>query len=326
MFFVRIAFFLEKNNVFDIKNEKKLFKNKEVECVIKVDRRFGHEKVTITYGPFDKYKDAECQGEYLFNNVKKTMARNGVPIDFTTSLGELTEYGEKNIKMLLPDIDITNKIVENEVLGMSIHKVQKDISEYIFICQETIIERKWSDINFIPEDTVFDSKLNIAYSLINLSNLTESIAISFVLKISAVEALISDKQYRDALYRLFIDRVNKQFNIRGVMKTDTEQINSESECEKVLARIKCDIGSLKISSIGEKCNNLIGGANLTQQYSMMSAEQFFKICYNIRSNFIHVGTADIEFINNNLHILHKLAIDVLEYYENKCYLQGRRKK
>ncbi len=53
---------------------------------------------------------------------------------------------------------------------------------------------------------------NNAYSLLNSGNAINDIRASFILRITALEALVSDKQKKNDNYQKLINAINKKFS------------------------------------------------------------------------------------------------------------------
>lgn len=334
LFYVRIVFFINKKYEFEFDEKLTRLIDNDVVWKISVDQReeFINSKVVIISNGFKEKEAAEYAGKRIFYSVKKKFITMGIPINISGGLGvldttqtsfstgEFTEHGLKYIHLLLPQL--RNKIVRNEVLGMVIYEFEENIviSDVTFIAQDVqvAIKMKLSDLEIgeYPES----KKLDIAYSLLNSSNAINDLRTSFLLKVSAIESLVSADEYNDKVYCNTLNKLNKLITI------DNLENNSELTAEaylRLLQKIKSAIGLLKKKSINEKCIDLISSYSITKRYIGLEAPIFFNKCYGIRSEFVHTGTYG-KNLNEEQKIrnleeynieLQKLVIDILEHYE-----------
>lgn len=333
MYYVRIVFFIKDDYDLDLDDEIVLFENNGPKCKAKVDRRFEELKVILTYGSFEEESVAEEEGEKLFYSVKKQFIKKGIPINISGGLGVLdtprksfytggiTKAGLENIEVLFPQLK--NKTVRNELLGMGVYELDKDISEVKFLCQQLSGTMKCNFPDIKIEEHKKDDKINIAYSLLNSSNSINDIRASFLLKISAIESLVSEEEYKNKDFCSIINFLNKK-------KIKFEDLNDNFDStvdnlRSIIHRIKSAFGNLKKKSISEKCRGLIANAQLSKKYLKMNAIDFFNKCYKIRSNFVHSGsynnkdgqTGKIRKLEDYLRELDNLVLDLLYYYENE---------
>ncbi|MCI2254552.1 hypothetical protein L2D08_09250 [Domibacillus sp. PGB-M46] len=331
MYYVRIVFFISKEYDFNIENEFTLFQSGDITCKVEIKRREDTDpKVILSYGGFKDREVAEQEGEKLFYSIKKQFIKEGIPINISGGLGVLdtlqmsfangglTEHGLKNIDQLFPQLK--NKPVRNETLGMEIYKLDEDISTITFIAQEAKIKKTMDFPKIEMAEYKENTKINIAYSLLNSSNAINDLRASFLLKVSAIESLVPDKSYKDDKYCYFINQANKLISME---KMSNDLDIPEEEMQKIVQSIKGSIGSLKKKSIGEKCKELIERCNLEKTYLNLDAIAFFNKCYKIRSEFVHTGiySGDVPEIEKirELEIyrmeLDKLVVDILDYCE-----------
>ncbi|MFJ7183714.1 hypothetical protein [Lysinibacillus xylanilyticus] len=334
LFYVRIVFFVDKTYDFDLDEEITLFNDKNVVCKVIINRRdeFEGSKVIITYGGFKGKEIAEYEGKKLFYSVKKKFITAGIPINISGGLGVLdttqtafsngglTEFGLKNIHLFFPLL--ANEVVRNEILGMGIYEFDQniDISEVKFISQDARIslKRKFPELEIAEYPQ--DKKLDIAYSLLNSSNVINDLRTSFLLKVSTIESLVSDDAYNDNVYCDMISKINKLITIDNV---GNDADLPEEEYVKTLQKIKSSIGLLKKKSINIKCIDLINSYNFNSKYKNLEAAAFFNKCYKLRSEFVHTGTYEntlteeqkIRNLEEYNMELQKLVVDVLECYE-----------
>lgn len=337
MFYVRITLFLINDYDLTIEGEQVLFQTKDALCKIKVDRRLEHVKVIYTYGGFNTEEVAALEGEKLFVNVKKRFIKLGVPINISGGLrvldttqtsfttGGITEHGIEYLKAHVPEL--ANRTVENDVLGLSIYQFDEDISEVKFVGQEAKMIKKIPAPVIEMADYKEDDKLKIAYSLLNSSNAVNDLRVSFILKVSAIESLVPEEQRKDEEYCNIINQINKM-----IKKDNIKSELPDAELEKIINKVKNDIGALKKKSIGEKCRSLIEKCGIEKQYLGKDVLIFFKECYSIRSDFVHTGTFKnkedeinkIRELETYLEALNSLILEILDYYETNICISSPR--
>ena len=330
MYYVRIVFFVTNGYDLDIDEEYTLLQSESIICKVTIDRRLENVKVIISYGGFENEEIATQEGDKLFHSVKKRFVKNGIPINISGGLrvldttqksfhtGGLTQYGLEHIEEIFPQL--ANKTVRNETLGLEIYQLDEDISEVKFIGQSAKITKKVKFPEIEIEEYKGNNKVNVAYSLLNSSNSINDLRASFLLKVSAIESLVSEDAYKEKIYCDIINQINRMIKLENI-KVDLEIPNDE--IQKIIQKLKGSIGTLKKKSIGEKCKDLILLCNLNKIYLNMDVILFFNECYRIRSKFVHTGTyrnevTEIEKIRElemYLNELNSLIIDILDYYE-----------
>lgn len=346
--YARLAFFLGEYHVLEKQTERELFKNGEAICKVKVrhTKKKGFESnadqnqdidvdvmVIFSYGPFSTEKVALEEGQKLLFAVRKSFAKNWIPISVFNEFGildsehdyfdngGLTTEGKENSALLYPELE--GYAIENGVLGLKVYQLEEDISNVKFFHQAVEVWRKgeFPKIGFSNVDV--DGKLKIAYSLLNSSLAINDLRTSFLLKVSAIEALVSEPSYHEKKYCDAIDLVMKMIKIETIPLNELNSISSE-ENERIIHRLKSSIGSLKKKTIAEKSNDLIKNCNLVKTYDLKDAITFFKECYQIRSNFVHTGKinktetelkVEINILKDKTVVLHELVIDILEQFE-----------
>lgn len=328
MYYVRIVFLVTQGTELDITEDQCLLQTDSAAYTIKIDRRFNKEKVIISSSGFNTEEEAFREGKKLVYNIKKTFVKKGIPINISGGLGVLdttqtsiyvggaTEFGLENIHLLLPGLE--NKTVRNEVLGMEVYQLDEDISEVTFLIQEVDIKRTVAFPGLRLDDLKENDKLEIAYSLLNSSNAINDLRTNFILKISSIEALVSEVDYRDENYCNAVKQINKL-----ITKNNIKLDLSDMDLEKVVNGLKSSIGALKKKTIGEKCKALIENCNIQKQYQGKDVVSFFNECYNMRSDFVHTGTfknkedeaQKIRELEMYLFDLNSLVLDILESYE-----------
>lgn len=337
MYYIRIVFFVRDDNDFYIEDEAVLFEKNGIECKVKIDRSSEDLKVILTHGGFGKEKEAEEEGKKLLYSVKKQFVQKGIPINISGGLGVLdtnqksvetggfTQYGMDHIEQFFPQLK--NEIIKNEKLGMKIYKLEEPISQVKFASSniKSTLKHRFPPID--TEEYREDVKLNTAYSLLNSSNAINDKRVSFLLKISVIECLVSEDEYKDEKYCSVINDINK-----NLIKIENVKVYNDipnNELEKILNRIKSTFGNMKKKSIGEKCTDIINNAKLKNKYLKQDAISFFRECYKIRSTFIHSGTYNTDVnkseddkayeLGNYTTALNGFVLDILDYYENSLW-------
>lgn len=337
VYYVRIVFFVRDDNDFRIEDETVLFEKDGIKCKVKLDRNLEDLKVILTYGGFRKENEAEEEGKKLLYSVKKQFAKKGIPINISGGLGVLdtkqetidtggfTQYGIDHIEDLFPQFK--GKLIRNERLGLKIYKLEEPIAEVKFISSEAKATLIHKFPTIYTQEYKEDDKLNIAYSLLNSSNAINDRRVNFLLKVSVIECLVSEDDYKGENYCVVVDYINKNLirteNIRDYIDIPIEEL------ETIINKLKSTFGSIKKKSIGEKCTELINNAQLKNEYLKMDAISFFRKCYIIRSEFIHSGAYSIDknkSENDKIHelgsyitALNDLVLDIIDYYEKSLY-------
>lgn len=331
MFYVRIVLYTSKEYDFKIEDETTLFSSDEAICKLNIDRRFEYLRIIVTYGGFTKREIAEQEGKILFYNLKKQFIRIGIPINISGGLGVLdttqtsfdtgglTEYGLNNISLIFPQLkDVT---VRSEKLGMQIYELGEDISNVKFIVEEVSSVRTMNSFPKLNSEIYNENyKINVAYSLLNSGNAINDLRANFLLKVSAIESLVSEDSYKDKNYCDILNKINKFITVDNLK--DQLEI-SEIELDKMLQKIKSAVGNLKKKSIAEKCVDLIESCDIQKKYLNKDAISFFNACYRIRSEFVHTGEykknsteeQKIRELEEHLIELNTLVFDILDYYE-----------
>lgn len=341
--YARLAFFLGEYDILEKQEEKVLFRNGEAICTMKIKhtKKPGIENdsqedmnvdvmVVFNYGPFADEKVALEEGRKLFFSVKKSFSKNYIAMKIFNEFGildsekdyydngGLTVEGLASSAFIHPELD--GHHVANGFLGLKVYQSEIDISKVKFYHQAIETWKKFEFPDIELNNNKIDSKLLIAYSLLNSSLAINDLRTNFILKISAVEALVPEDSYKDENYCNAINQIVKSIDAKIINSNENDPI----EIEKNVQRLKSSIGSLKKKSIAEKCNDLIIKCDLTKQYDSKSPVAFFKECYQLRSNFVHTGKMNKKESELNDEInelvtktisLHELVIDILEKYE-----------
>ena len=311
MYFARIVFFCDDRLTFKNLSEDRLFlfEAGNAKCTVKQKQQGQRRKVILEYGGFDNEEEARKQGINLLRNVKLQMCKQDIAINISGIKGvldskeisvkpaEFTEHGLLIIRNQLLEMGrITpDQIVREEFLGLNIYKVVSDIDEIHFVAQD--FEIKY-DTDFKLDNIILKSwneKLDVALSFLNTGSLSNDIRIKFLLKIMAIEVLVSDKQSETDDYVKMIDNIIKSLSTG-----------------ELFDRVKNDIGRLKIKSIGKKCRELIETVCAEKKYLENDAVAFFNKCYRFRSSLVHSGNMDIDEISKYDYPLKNMVVDIIE--------------
>lgn len=317
MYFSRIVFFCEKGLTFENLSSDKieLFKYNDYKCTVKSKVQNEKTKVIIEYGGFKTKEEAQREGGNLLRNIKLEMCKHNNPINISgvdgildckepsVKNGEITEAGLAFLKQKFVDNGIIseNQNVMQDALGLEIYEVISSMDEILFVDQTIEIKK---NTNFEIKRYNFEfwnNKLDIALSFLNTSNLINDIRIRFLLKIMAIEVLVSDKEYNDKNYLDIINHITKDINCTN----------------ELMAKIKNDISQLKVKSIGKKCKKLIETHCKEMSYSELDSLKFFNICYKMRSQLVHSGQIDLSELEKYDEPLKILVIDIIESISRK---------
>lgn len=312
MFYVRLLFFSERKLTFENLSEEPivLFESETAKCIAKKKRQGEKTKVILEYGGFEEEEKAREEGINLLRNVKLQMCKHNNPINISGINGMLdckayavmpaqfTEYGLAFIRQELIKLGIisADKVVMEDVLGLAIYEVKSSMDEIHFVTQEADITYK-TDFTLNRMDYQFWSeKLDVVLSFLNTSILINDVRIKFLLKIMAIEVLVSEKETENE------DYVNAIKSIMGEIDTSNQ----------LGVKLKNDIGRLKIKSISKKCKNLIEQYCSKKIYAGLDALSFFDKCYKLRSGLVHSGEINVEEIGKYDEALKNLVVDIIE--------------
>ncbi len=312
MFFARILFFCDKKLSFENLSEDPIviFQNNEIKCVAKKKIQGEKTKIIVEYGGFQEKEKAQEEGIKLLRNIKLQMCKNNNPINISGIMGMLdcTEFAvmpakftDEGIAYIKQELIKMGKIsdsiiVMEDVLGLKIYEVESSMDEIHFVAQDVEIKYK---TDFMLDRTSFkywDEKIDVALSFLSTSILINDVRLKFLLKIMAIETLVSSKETEDSEY------INAVENIMSKINTSNE----------IGSRLKNDIGRLKIKSIGKKCKSLISKKCGNRKYADLDAVSFFDKCYRLRSGFVHSGEISVEELVAYDEALKKLIVDIIE--------------
>jgi len=331
MYFARIVFFLENGHDLKIGESRieepiELFNSGSKKCTLKIDRRMNKKKVIITYGLFGDEEDAKAKGSNLLDSIKVLFIRQGIPIKINSSRGVLdstkkfadnggfTYHGLANVHHMFPELEGVH--VENELLGLGIYEADESesLEDIKFMAQSLGIELR-SNIPEITDEYSMNKDLRTSYSMMNTSNLIQDNRAKFIVRITALEALVSNRIKHESDFCNVVDELLKDYV--SELRLDSLKPLEDAKKLEYLNRLKNSIGRIKEKSIGEKCRELIVNSNLSKKYYEMDAITFFNKCYSIRSKFIHYGDYDVSVVDSYLVPLNELVLDVLEKQDNQ---------
>lgn len=328
MYYARVVFIVEKYRFKNVLENNILFRNEEAVCTVKFS---GDEElpytIALTYGGFKEEDTAIKEGEKLFRSIKKKFFEINIPIEISPKIGfmDTIEYESRDgaiTESCLNSLStqFPGKIFKNSFLGLSIYELQdnEDINDVIFLFQDLQITAKLEfpsiDINDGYKD---NEQYHKVFSFLNLSNLLEDERLKFIIKISAFEILISDTEKEDKVYIDLIKQINNKI---GVDQLQNNYDISQEDFLVIVNKIKSSIGSLKNKSIMNKAVDLIQSADIKENYWGKSKIEFFKYCYNIRSEIVHAGKYNVND-EHKLNVLNKVLdhflLDIIDFLSKK---------
>ncbi|HFL3653738.1 TPA: hypothetical protein ACG3P3_001462 [Clostridioides difficile] len=314
MYFARILFFCDDGLSFDnLSNEPvELFQYGNYTCHAKSQKQADKTKVIIEYGGFESREKAESEGIELLRNIKLEMCRdnNKINISGTSGVLDCTEKSVKSTGLTEEGLNIIKNVlvckgeisedtrVIGDVLGLEIYEVISSMNEIHFVADAFKIKCN-TDFKLKRRSFEFENnKLDIVLSFLNSSSLINDIRIQFLLRIMAIEVLVSDKEYNEKNYIEIINNIIKNISCS----------------DKLMERVKNDIGQLKIKSIGKKCKELIEQRCGDKKYFGLDVSKFFNNCYKMRSELVHSGKIDIMELEKHNEPLKLLVIDLIESF------------
>ncbi|EQF22291.1 hypothetical protein QEW_4460 [Clostridioides difficile CD160] len=314
MYFARILFFCDDELSFDnLSNEPiELFQYGNYTCHAKSQKQADKTKIIIEYGGFESREKAESEGIELLRNIKLEMCKYNNKINISGISGVLdcaeksvkpAEFTEEGLDMLKNKAIREKKIskdtrVLEDILGLEIYEVISSMNEIYFVAQGLEIKYN-TDFKLKRRSFEFENdKLDIVLSFLNSSSLINDRRIRFLLRIMAIEVLVSDKEYNEKNYIEIINNIIKNISCS----------------DKLMERVKNDIGQLKIKSIGKKCKELIEQHCGDKTYFGLDVSKFFNNCYKMRSELVHSGKIDIMELEKYNEPLKQLVIDLIESF------------
>lgn len=314
MYNARIVFYYD-NSKLELKNLNKeyqeLFQQGVYHCKAKAEQSGRKTSVTIIFGEFETEDEAASEGENLLRHIKLEMCKQHNPIEISSkdgmldtkesciSTGGLTEYAKNMIKENMGE-ELDNIEILNEKLGLSIIKADKNNIFFSSSVGGKII--KSFKLDYCKYKN-WNEELDIVLSLLSSSLQINDVRIEFLLKIMAIESLVSSKQKKGEDYVNAIDYVIQN------LKLDVD--------DDLAKQIKSDIGSLKNKSISKKCKDLVSKYCGDEVYADLEATKFFDKCYRMRSGLVHSGELASENFNKYNAALTDMVINIIEKIANE---------
>lgn len=314
MYNARIVFYYD-NSKLELKNLNKeyqeLFQQGVYHCKAKAEQSGRKTSVTIIFGEFETEDEAASEGENLLRHIKLEMCKQHNPIEISSkdgmldtkesciSTGGLTEYAKNMIKENMGE-ELDNIEILNEKLGLSIIKADKNNVFFSSSVEGKII--KSFKLDYCKYKN-WNEELDIVLSLLSSSLQINDVRIEFLLKIMAIESLVSSKQKKGEDYVNAIDYVIQN------LKLDVD--------DDLAKQIKSDIGSLKNKSISKKCKDLVSKYCGDEVYADLEATKFFDKCYRMRSGLVHSGELASENFNKYNAALTDMVINIIEKIANE---------
>lgn len=320
MFFARIAFWSGfKSSINNVNGDKvTLFIQDKIQCVARKKICGDKERIIIELGPFDDYEIAKVEGINLLRNLKFEMCKKRIGINISGQFGildnefslnlfrecEFTQDGLERLREeLLSKNKITTETVKEDILGLTIHKVNKNLEEYYFVPHECLV-REENSLNLNYRNVVWDDKISTSLSVLNSSELVNDRRLRFLLKIMTIEILVTGEEKKESGYITSIDK----------LLIEIDKLSIESNMKN---KLKSDVGSLKNKSISQKCREIVNKFCSNKKYGDMDGDKLLRKCYSIRSSFVHAGTMSFDDIDSYSKNLHKMVVDVLIGYQSE---------
>lgn len=314
MFFARIRFNLTKNHTFQNLSASpvELFTLGTAKCVAKSDTRGNRNVVILEYGGFESSDAAYEAGIRLVRQIKFQMIKNEISINISGGAGLLdrastyyqsgvvTEYGMAALRngALFGEVIPESIQLENDYVGLKVFEVAETLNEIRFIAQEIELSTKSDFALCVPVLNAWDNQMDISLSLLNTSIGINDSRLTFLLRLMAVEALVSAPQSRDADYIEAID----------ILKS---HIDSLEICAEYKQMLKSQLGQFKEQSISQKASNLLKRYLSGKTYADMEPHKLFSMCYRARSSFVHSGVIDGVDIGTVNMALKQMTLDLL---------------
>lgn len=314
MYNVCIVFYYD-NSKLEFKNLNKeyqeLFQQGVYHCKAKAEQSGRKTKVTIIYGEFETVDEAKIEGENLLRHIKFEMCKQKNPIEISSQNGMLdtkdssiekcviTEYTKNLIREKMGE-EFDNIEISGEKLGLSI--IKSDKSNFFFSSSvEGKIIRSFK-LDYCKYKN-WNKELDIMLSLLSSSLQINDVRTEFLLKIMAIESLVSSKQKKEEDYVKAIDHVIQS------LKLDVDDV--------LVEQIKSDIGLLKNKSVSQKCKDLVSKYCGDEVYADLEATKFFNKCYGMRSGLVHSGEVESKNFNKYNAALTDMLINIIEKIANE---------
>ena len=308
MFYVRIRFNLLFDYYFNCTEcSYTIFEQDGKQCILKSEGNLPinkSAKLTIHYGAVDDYDEASACGEALLQVLKLYLAKRRIPVKISHEVGLVDSIGKNIASGGMSEYEMKivynlfSKPIINDSLGLTVVEVATNINDIIICSAEANLTVTIPEPYFNLENKYYDDSSIIAISLVSSAVYfySKDLRVSFLLYISAVEALIKEREEEDDTYIKEIEYLQNQ----------TTNV-----------KLKTALGNLKNKSIGQKTRELISRLCPDLQYDSYSAVTFWNKCYDLRSKILHNGSIELNVLQERHQLLHNLVIDILyRYVEN----------
>lgn len=287
-YYAKLTFYLNNDYSFSNLGEDpiQLFEDGDALCVAWKDERWIRRRIVIEYGPFLEREKAEQKGINLVRCIKLDMIKREYPIQISEErcgldspriisvFGGVSEWAK--LCETYADLKSSPKIIENECIGLGIYEVEENLDEIEFFIAEG--EGRLSQNLALNKRTLkfWNEHMDISLSLLVSSVGINDIRATFLLRMMAMEALVSENQTREEEYISAID----QLYIK---------IDEMETCDKYKKRLKEQLGRMKQKSIKQKVCELLKMQLGGKKYAGYTAEELFAQCYKARNGFVHAG-------------------------------------
>lgn len=233
-------------------------------------------EIAILGGPYSSLEDAKTTATRVRQAVLIWAVRGRFGLDFG---GDgivrtfLTDYGKKYYEQEF------SRPIRNDRLGIDVYESQKDLlfaslkgSMAVGRHADTFAQQVWQQINTpLP----LTEKQIIAAELYSASFFDVPLRSRFITLVTAIEALLVPQRRSDAV-QSFIDGVKKDLKGRQIDAAAKEALRGSLDW-------------LRSDSIGQAGKRLCERLLPHKEYDGRSAGEFFKYCYNLRSEIVHSG-------------------------------------
>lgn len=308
-YFSRIVSILDNDYSFlDVTDQKReLFRNGNMVCTVHSDTRLANHRLILEYGPFDCKETAVEYGRDLVRQLKLYMAGHEVPINLTGTIGGADP---STIDVYCGGIESWNALpanqeretplrpaYENGSSGLAVYSVENSLDELRLIDSEVSLSTS-KNFSFQNMPLPFwDEGMDLSLSLITSSVGLSDNRVALLLRIMAVEVLVSKSEPRR---QEELDAINKTLSALddiGLSKEDKHFI-------------KGLLSSKKEKSVQQKVKTLLTKYLPKGVYGGKTASAFFECCYSARSAFTHNGRWE-RITSEMIYELKKLCIDLL---------------
>lgn len=308
-YFSRIVSILDDGYSFlDVTEQKReLFRDGNMICTVHSDTRLNNQRFILECGPFNCKETAVEYGRNLVRQLKIYMAEHEIPINLTGVIGGADPntiafyYGGIESWDSLPANQERETPLrpayENGCLGLSVYSVENSLDELRLIDSEASLSTSKSFAFRNVPFLFWDESMDLSLSLITSSMGLSDNRMALLLRIMAVEVLVSNAEPRR---QEELDVINKTIDA-------LDNINLSKQ-EKSF--VKDLLSSKKRKSVQQKVKTLLAKYLPDGVYGGKAAPDFFECCYSARSAFTHNGRWE-RITSEMIYELKKLCIDLL---------------